>query len=288
MNSNEWPLVFFTLLTQISLGIIIAGLLFSLVMKNAETSIPLDLKKLLMVTALGCMVVALAISFFHLATPLHSVYALSNIGTSWLSREILLVSMLAFCLFIATSSLHFNVPHRDLFSYLFLAALVVGVILVWSMARIYMIQTVPLWNTPSTPIAFFNSALMLGGSITLVLMALYFSKNPDIPDIRQMQNVVFLMIAAAVFISLLNMLLIQPDVAAASSGFFSPAVSPWWRHGQLILMLAGFSLLTYWFTLLPDTQWTASRLIYAGAACLLLAEILGRYLFYASYYRVGI
>jgi len=288
MNSNEWPLVFFTLLTQISLGIIIAGLLFSLVIKNTETSIPLDLKKLLMVTALGCMVVALAISFFHLATPLHSIYALSNIGTSWLSREILLVSMLAFCLFIAFSSLHFNIPHRDLFSYLFLAALVVGVILVWSMARIYMIQTVPLWNTPSTPIAFFNSALMLGGSITLVLMALYFSKNPDIPDIRQMQNVVFLMIAAAVFISLLNMLLIQPDVAAASSGFFSPAVSPWWRHGQLILMLAGFSLLTYWFTLLPDAQWTASRLIYAGAACLLLAEILGRYLFYASYYRVGI
>ncbi|MFP4065372.1 MAG: dimethyl sulfoxide reductase anchor subunit family protein [Bacteroidales bacterium] len=288
MNSNEWPLVFFTLLTQISLGIIIAGLLFSLVIKNTETSFPPDLKKLLLITALGCMVVALAISFFHLASPLHSVYALSNIGTSWLSREILLASLLTFSLLIATTSLYFNVPHRDFFSYLFLASFIVGVILVWSMARIYMIETVPQWNTPSTPIAFFNTALMLGGSFTLVLMALYFSKNPVIPDIRPMQNIVFLMIAAAVFISLLNMLLIQPDVAAAGSGFFGHTVSPWWRHGQLILMLVGFSLLTYWFTLLPDTQWTASRLIYAGAACLLLAEILGRYLFYASYYRVGI
>lgn len=288
MNSNEWPLVFFTLLTQISLGIIVAGLLFSLVTKNAETNIPLDLKKWLMFTALGCMVVALAISFFHLASPLHSVYALSNIGTSWLSREILLVSMLTFCLLIASASLHFNVPHRDLFSYLFLACLIVGVILVWSMARIYMIETVPLWNSPATPIAFFNSALLLGGSITLVVLALYFSKNPDIPDIRQIQNAVFMMIAAGVFISLLNMLLIQPDMAVAGSGFFSPAVSPWWRHGQLILMLAGFSLLTYWFTLLPDSTWAASKLIYAGTACLLVAEILGRYLFYASYYRVGI
>lgn len=288
MNSNEWPLVFFTLLTQISLGIIIAGLLFSLVIKNTETSVPPDFKKLLLITALGCMLVALAISFFHLASPLHSVYALSNIGTSWLSREILLASLLTFSLFIATTSLHFNIPHREFFGYLVLASFIVGVILVWSMARIYMIETVPQWDTPSTPIAFFNTALMLGGSLTLVLMALYFSKNPVIPDIRQMQNVVFLMIAAAVFISLLNMLLIQPDVAATGSGFFSPAVSPWWRHGQLILMLVGFSLLTYWFTLLPDTQWAASRLIYAGAACLLLAEILGRYLFYASYYRVGI
>ncbi len=288
MNSNEWPLVFFTLLTQITLGILIAGLLVSLVTKNTDTSIPPDLKKWLMVTTLGCMLVALAISFFHLASPLHSVYALSNIGTSWLSREILLVSMLTFCLFIASTSLYFNVPHRDLFGYLFLASLVVGVILVWSMARIYMIETVPLWNSPATPIAFFNSALLLGGSITLVVLAVFFSKNPDIPEIRQIQNAVFMMIAAGVFISLLNMLLVQPDLAVAGSGFFSPAVSPWWRHGQLILMLAGFSLLTYWFTLLPDSQWAVSKLIYTGAACLLLSEILGRYLFYASYYRVGV
>ncbi len=289
MNNNEWPLVFFTMLSQISVGILIGGLALWLSVKNTESTALDTLKKVLIISAFGSMGIALLISFLHLASPLHSVYALSNAGSSWLSREIILTSLYLFSLAICFTSILYNVPHSNLFGQLYLASLIIGIVLIWAISRVYMIPTVPLWDTPATSVAFFSTALVLGGGMVLVMISLLAGKNIQLPDMEILQSAMFYLVSAAVFITLLNMLLIQPDISAATGSFPLPYISQWWKTVRIVFLLAGFSGLTYWFTYqLPSSGGSTSWLIYLSVACLLFSEIAGRYIFYASYYRVGV
>ncbi len=289
MNSNEWPLVFFTVLSQISLGVIFAAFVLSFTMRNSADPALESLKKLVIIASLGTMGVALIISFLHLANPLHAVYAISNTGSSWLSREILLAMMYFFTLLVCFTSIKYNLPHSSMFGYFFLASLFVGTMMVWSMAQVYMIPTVPLWNSPATPVAFFNTAIMLGSGLLLVILTSYHIRISALPDIKQFQTALFYLVAASAFIYLLNTLLLQPDVTAVAGGFRAPAIPMFWGLAQKVLMIVGFGLLVYWYTTQTAIAISGKHwMLFFAVALLLLAELAGRYVFYASYYRVGI
>lgn len=289
MSNNEWPLVFFTMLSQISVGILIGMLILWLTMRNIESETIETLKRTLMLTALGSMGVALILSFLHLSLPQHAIYAMSNIRTSWLSREIILASIFLLTLAIAYMSLKYSMPHRNLFPQLFLASLIIGLLLTWGISRVYMIPTVPLWNTPSTPISFFNTAIMLGGGAVLLITALMSSGKSTVPGVQNMQSVLFFVITAAVFVSLLNMFLLQPDISAIAGNLPASVADGSWQTVRIVFLLAGYTALTYWVAYqAPHPGGAASMLIYLAVACLFISELAGRYLFYASYFRVGV
>ncbi len=289
MNGNDWPLVFFTLISQISVGILLSGFVLWTSLKNSDISSPESIRKLLLVAGFASMVVALILSFLHLANPQHAIYSFSNLQASWLSREIILASIYLLTLAICFASLQYNIPHRNLFGPIYLASLIFGIFLVWSMARVYMIPTVPLWNTPATPIAFFHSTIVLGAGATLVIISLLASKNPAFSSAEKMQSIMFYLIAVTVIIGLLNTFFLQPDIQALSGSFPIPEVASSWKNVRIVFLLAGFSILTYWFAFqLQSEGGTGSVLIYLGTACLLISEIAARYLFYASYFRVGV
>ena len=292
MNSNEWPLVFFTILSQLSVGILFAAFVLSFFLKDTDAPALAELKRILILVALGSIGVALIISFLHLASPQHAVYAITNPGSSWLSREILLAIMYFLSLMICFTSWQYNIPHRSMFEYFFLASLITGVIMVWAMASVYMIPTVPLWNSPSTPVSFFNTALMLGSGALLVMVIGLASRNSEWPEIRTMQSTLFYMIALGVFVFILNKMMLQPSISAVQGGFVAPVVSGWWKTAQYIFLVAGFTILTYWFArhiaILPGERIMAAYLVYGAVLLLLFAELAGRYVFYASYYRIGI
>ena len=73
MSNNEWPLVFFTMLSQISVGILISMLILWLTMRNIESGTIETLKRTLMFTALASMGIALVLSFLHLSLPQHAI-----------------------------------------------------------------------------------------------------------------------------------------------------------------------------------------------------------------------
>ena len=99
----------------------------------------------------------------------------------------------------------------------------------------------------------------------------------------------FYMISAGVFIGLLNMLLLQPDSLAVAGSFAAPEIPRVWSISQTIFLLAGYSILSWWFAFkLPQYQGNGTLIIIIAITCLLISELAGRYLFYASYYRVGI
>jgi len=289
MNSNEWPLVFFTLLSQLSMGIILSGLVVFAFVRNQELTANTELKRLVTFIAMSGMIVALLLSFLHLAKPLHSIYALGNMSSSLLSREILLVSLFLFSLALAWTSVRFGLPSPASFNVLYLAALITGILLVWVMARLYMIPTVPAWNSPLTILKFFNSGLLLGAGAMLVAVVFLHGKGIEIQRMQQMVTILFYLMALGVFIHLTTALIPVAAHEGMQPSFPVPVIPFAWKAARLLFLMLGFSLLAWWYPgFFSMTSRGAPFWAYLAFLLLFLSEVCGRYIFYASYYRVGI
>ena len=100
-------------------------------------------------------------SMLHLSDPLISFYSITNLGTSWLSREILFVGLFGF-----STLLFFFV--RSTMVNLLAAAAGIGLLVV--MSRVYTSPPVPFWSTDCTFWIFLSTGIMLGAA-TLLLVA---------------------------------------------------------------------------------------------------------------------
>jgi anaerobic dimethyl sulfoxide reductase subunit C (anchor subunit) len=163
MDTKEIPLVIFTILAQLSVGaFVVNGVLHVLAgRKNGQARI--DKLSDPALYAIGpVMVVALCISLAHLGSPLHAIYTCENFGRSWLSREIV------FGVAFAVLAIGFSVAHgRKWFSPLFLQLFagltaLFGLAFIFSQAMIYMISTIPGWDSWATPVSFFVTTFLLG------------------------------------------------------------------------------------------------------------------------------
>jgi len=139
-NKSEWPLVIFTLLGQMAAGMAIL-LLFS-----GPLSLPL-LFTLGSLIGLGGLA-----SFLHLGRPLNAWRALNHLNKSWLSREILM-----FGLFVGSWLISLALPGMGK-----LPLALCGAGLVYSMAQVYRLRSVPAWDSGRTLLAFAVSAVVLG------------------------------------------------------------------------------------------------------------------------------
>jgi formate dehydrogenase iron-sulfur subunit len=164
----EWPLVFMTVLTQMSLG----GF-FALLLGDALHSFGFNLPEptfwmslLVIIPAL----IGLPLSALHLGRPFLALTAVKNIKTSWLSREALLLGLFTGGM-AATSALYFF--ESSGFIRLFAEALtfVLGVAGIYSQAMIYKIEARPSWNRTINIYKFFGvgyTGIILVGLSTLL------------------------------------------------------------------------------------------------------------------------
>ena len=85
MNTPELPLILFTLLTQLAVGLaVLAALRQWAIVEGPSARTRNEWIAILALIGLGVLA-----AFFHLGKPLGAVRMLANIGTAWLSREIL-------------------------------------------------------------------------------------------------------------------------------------------------------------------------------------------------------
>jgi len=168
MNSNEWPLLVFTLTIQFSVGIILLYDLFLLVpVALKKESLPFRFQMVLLL-ALVSACIGTAFSILHLGTPANAVKTLSNLSHSWLSREILSVLVYNGMLLVVTI-LQFRYPAAVRTYKLFIdLTAAVGLVLIYVMSRIYMLPAIPAWNSIFTPIGFFLATLLAGSSLLLL------------------------------------------------------------------------------------------------------------------------
>ncbi|MFZ5821742.1 MAG: dimethyl sulfoxide reductase anchor subunit family protein [Chloroflexota bacterium] len=139
-QKSEMPLVAFTLLTQMAVGAFWAA-------QWMTDSIPL-IPYLLIGACLG---LGGFFSFAHLGAKRNAWRAPFHLKKSWLSREILLVG-----LFGAGWLAGFVLPEMK-----WVTALI-GVGLIFSMAQVYRLHSMPAWDTWRTTVGFFITSLLLG------------------------------------------------------------------------------------------------------------------------------
>lgn len=285
MNSNEWPLVFFTLFSQASAGIMLVSTLMLFLLKEDIHAAGVEFRRTAALLALVLMGLALMVSFLHLSRPHASVFAMSNLGASWLSREIILAGVFFFF-----TALVYLVPGPAMGKWpsaLMIASGFVGLILVYSMVRLYMIPTVPAWNNPSTPLAFFSSTLLLGALASLVVIGYLANRSVQADFPQNLVRILAILVLAGALFQLGNTLFVWFGQTLAEGSFPAPELPVMIRVIQIVLLVAGIAIMATWYSRNLPLQGSLAWFLVAGTG-FILAELLGRFLFYASYYRLGI
>lgn len=278
MHNTEWSLVFFTTISQLAAGIMVAVLPFVFT-KNQDRYAKISHTS--SYYAAGLMLVALILSFLHLNNPVNAIYAVSNLKTSWLSREILFVSLFLFCLIFVNLISYFKNPGIRFYRMLILITSIIGVVMVYSMSMLYIIPTVPPWNNISTLIAFFATAFILGAVFVMNL-----SKIQDITTGNK--NLVMLYITiVTIALIVINKFFIPQNVPEGNIAFNPQPIGPALMFTRWLTLL--FGAISLVFILFKKDRFKKIQLIYFLPFVLFfISELIARAAFYTSFYNIGL
>jgi DMSO reductase anchor subunit len=284
-SEREWPLIGFTILSQTAVGAfwtVAAAFLMTDrrqgLLENRVFTIPF------LAAVLALLGLAAAVSLAHLGRPGRAPSALFNLRRSWLSREILFE--LAFIgLVLSLAVLRYGGRETaPSFRALVLAAAAAGLLFLHSMSRLYMLRTVPAWRGLHTPLSFFATALLLGPLGVLAVRSVLF----DFPgSLHAFQRTAVLASLAAVLLILLTVLFFTPRAGVFGTKTETLRDLPAPRIYPLLsfrLLYLGAALL---FIFLFQRSQNSGYILLAFV-CAGISELLGRYLFYALYGRIGV
>ncbi len=308
MELHEWALVIFTTIMQMAVGafVLVGGIhLFAARRYTVETADKLSDRALI---AIGPVVVlALLATFFHLGNPLNAPRAISNFGSSWLSREIVLALVFTIGGAVFAFMQWRKVATPAVRNVIALVVAAVGLVLVYAMAAVYLLPTVPAWNTIVTPISFYITTFLLGAlAIGAAYVVAYWRMRGDEKAEKDTQFeivAVTLRWIALLSVGLLGLqFVVLPVYLASLTANASPAAAESVRilfdqNGvlfvlRLLFIFLGAGVFSVFVYRTAATSGTTIRvlgsLVLVAFALVLVAEVLGRYLFYASMVRVGI
>ena len=271
MKGSEWPLVFFTLLVQAAVGLFItlAGMQY-FIFGNSLLPHSTILVILIM------LVTASIISVLHLGKIKNAIFTVSNVSNSWLSREILFLLLFTALTAVYLFLNRFNIFPEVLQELIYWAALFCGVLLIYFMSRIYMLQSIPAWNTFFTPAGFYLSALILGGAAFLIIVH---------DGIRTIMIIISVMLLLELVLILLNTFKLSHGARGAADSFGII----YYKHKKVFLIriilnaaaAIGMLYISYGHRF-------SSELLIVFLIIIVISEITGRYLFYAGYVKSGI
>ena len=159
--------------------------------------------------------------------------------------------------------------------------------MVFTMSMLYIIPTVPAWNSVSTLIAFYATALLLGAVFVLGLSLNLGRQVPQKQSWHKKNKVLFICALIAVGIILINFFVLRPSVPEGNIGFPPEPTSLFaqlLRWGTLFL---GLSSLLFIF-IKQDRLKQFRYLYYLPFVLLLVSELTARAAFYASFYNIGL
>ena len=288
MANRDWSLVFFTSLAQWSVGIILwlsGPVIYSQdVGPVFETGLSLKNPVLLALLFIGSATLS---SFLHLGNPANAPRALNNLAGSWLSREILAIGVFTASLLV-TFLLGWKTGNAQVLKFLVVLSSIGGLALLWTMSRIYIIPTIPPWNSWHTPVSFVSTALSLG-LITLLFLHAY--ESIDIA--AHIFRVFYIALVSILLTEIVSGLLHQFRLATIDQGmeklvFHKGAFYRVFLIRMAILVFA--CQLAVILMLKPDLLPGTSSTLWISLLCALVIaqELTGRLLFYSSYFRIGV
>lgn len=306
MNVREWALPVYTILMELAVGalLVLWVIRFASGKRFSPDQIDRVIRNPLMVI-LVTVALAMVGAHFHLSRPFYSFYAVRNLRSSWLSREVLL-TVIFFWSMVSLWLLSRYRPHRRrLIGGLGWLTILIGLVLVYCMARIYLLPTQLAWNSKTVIISFYGTALLLGSMAIACLLVL----DLKFAEVQQADNIdLRSKVIDSTILWLAGTSLVLAVLEVAMTGYQLQNMA---RGGptlqtslQLILRLYAPLFIARLLLLSGTPLWMGysilrirrSRLIsqdlimpvYFSCLLLLVAEIIGRFLFYATHIRVGI
>jgi anaerobic dimethyl sulfoxide reductase subunit C (anchor subunit) len=159
---HEWPLMVFTVLGQcVAGGFIVMALALLYGVNDRATRRRAELMMVVLWILMGVGFIA---SILHLGSPLRAFNSLNRLGSSALSNEIASGSV-----FFAVGGFWWLLTVRGkmpqaLSKAWAVVTMILGVVFVWMMSRVYLIDTVPTWFSVWTPMNFFLT-MFIGGPL---------------------------------------------------------------------------------------------------------------------------
>lgn len=284
MFGEEWPLMMFTLFAQFAVGTFIILVLVRLALSTKmERKITVRITKRGFLAVGLTMAVALVLSLFHLGDPLGAYRSIGNLGTSWLSREILFAGVFLGLWFINYLMNRLANSNRGLE----LITALSGLIVIYSMASIYSSSLRPAWANLNTYLSFFGTTVVFGclGATVFILQAVKGTEDYTVVKglFKKMGLVTLIAVAVQLcYIPLYLSGLDQDGVAAQTSAqllrgsYAFPLIIRW------ALSIVGGCILVYTLFKQETMAINLMNMVYVAFALVLVGEFMGRYVFYAS------
>lgn len=275
---QEWPLVLFTVLGQCVVGAtLVSGLVWLALADQREARQRLVRSMFFIWLLMGIGFLA---SVMHLGSPLRAFNSLNRVGASALSNEIA-----SGALFFVVGGFWWLLAVLEkmpaALGKVWLAiALLLGLVFVLAMTRVYQIDTVPTWYTGYTTSAFFLTVLLSGPLFAALLLQM---AKVDVNGwfIAGLSVAALVISAAVIVMQSAGLSTIHSSVQQAASLLLN-----YGRLQALRLILLALGL-GCWLCPLIRRQPPRAVGLLAGLVLVLIAECIGRGLFYGLHMTVG-
>jgi anaerobic dimethyl sulfoxide reductase subunit C len=249
------------------------------------------------------LMLGMAASLLHLGNPINAYKAVTNLGSSWLSREILLGVLFAASGAVFALMQWRKISTPSIRQIVGLVVALIGVALAFSMSQIYLIPTRPSWDLITTPLSFLTTTLLLGVlAIGAAFVANYWYMQRQEPGCADEQCVILrdtlrsLAISSIVLLGLQFVLLPVSLALMTSAGAADSVALMAGPFGivfalRLILVFLGagvFGVFVYREAQRVGQERMLSLFMYTAFVLVLVGEILGRFMFYATAIKFGL
>ena len=281
MIFHEWSLIFFTVLAQTAVGGYLLVSSRALAMRHSVEKI--NSYKVPMFVLWAIMGIGFIFSTTHLGSPLRAFNAFNQLGTAWLSNEVFFGAT-----FFAVGGLQWLLSvlkkgGANLQKALMVVAMVLGAIFMYSMVKVYMIDTVPTWFNIYTPISFVMTIVVAG--LLLSQFVFVSAKDSRFSIDRNIAILAIVAIALSLLATIGKANLIgdiQSSVVKASElvdGLGSYLLI------QVALLMLG---LLFWIVPLVNKSSVSSITLSVALILVLASELVGRGLFYSLHMTSGL
>ncbi|MBU4684181.1 dimethyl sulfoxide reductase anchor subunit [Cedecea davisae] len=276
---HEWPLMVFTVLGQcVAGGFIVMALALLYGVDDKATRKRAELAMVVLWVLMGIGFVA---SVLHLGSPLRAFNSLNRIGSSSLSNEIASGSV-----FFAVGGFWWlltvlgKMP-QALGKAWALVTMILGVVFVWMMSRVYLIDTVPTWFSIWTPLSFFLT-MFIGGPLLGYLLLRAAGVNGWAMRVLPVVTLIALLVSmVVVLIQGMELATLHSSIQQASALVPQYGALMAWRMGLLVVALV------CWVAPQLKGRQPGVALLTLAMLFVLAGELIGRGVFYGLHMTVG-
>ena len=292
---HHGSLISFLILSQLSVGVQILlniNQLISVLGYRSESAgafISGNGSDVLTYSVIASAFLSMFIALFHLGRPLRAFRAVSGFFHSWISREIVFLSVFSFFAVIqaaCTTNSIFPGFKSETWGIVFGSlASIFGIAGIFSSAKIYMVPARPIWNTSTTILRFFATTLMLGSAALLSLMHLYGIDDKAAVNFLLVLCINTALIQFGILLNLTSYDKRKRQIEVMEGIFILKKKYPGVFTARIFTLIAGGLILPALLEHLTAEKSfgnTSAGLIYSMFFLLLLSETAGRFLFFVT------